>query len=496
MSLNSLTIHEAANGLRAKKFSSTELTRACLQQIKTHGKNLNAYTSVTEDAALEAAKMADEKFARNEGKNILCGIPVALKDVFCTAGVRTTACSNILKDFVPPYDATAVKKLKSAGMVLLGKTNTDEFTCGASTETSCFGTSHNPWDTARTTGGSSGGSAAATASDECIYSLGTDTGGSIRQPAAYCGVTGLKVTYGRISRFGVISMASSLDTIGPIVKDVTDAAIVLNQLAGQDMYDSTTPNVPVPDYTKSLDAKDLKGLTIGLPKEYFIPGTDKEVEKSVRGAIAELQKLGAKIKEISLPHTKYGLAVYYILCPSEVSANMARYDGIRYGPGPAKNPEDLYQYYLQARGEGFGDEMKRRIMIGTYALSSGYYDAYYLKAQKVRTLVKQDFEKAFDPEGIGVDVIVTPTTPSTAFIIGENSADPVKRYLGDVFTVSVNIAGVPALALPCGISSNNLPIGMQIIGPQFGEEVLLKVGAAFQRATDWHKRKPQTPTPS
>ncbi|MBI2639067.1 Asp-tRNA(Asn)/Glu-tRNA(Gln) amidotransferase subunit GatA [Candidatus Peregrinibacteria bacterium] len=494
MSLSTLTIHEAAAGLRAKKFSSVELTKACLERIKKLEPTVKAFTLVTEETALEQARQADKTLnPQPSTPNHLHGIPVALKDVFCTEGIRTTACSNILKNFVPPYDATAVKRLKAVGMVLLGKTNTDEFTCGASTETSCFGTSKNPWDPARTPGGSSGGSAAAVASDECIYALGTDTGGSIRQPAAYCGITGLKVTYGRVSRFGVISMASSLDTIGPMAKDVEDAAIIMNVIAGHDEYDSTTPEVKVPDYTESLQAKDLKGLRIGLPKEYFIPGMDPEVEAFVRQAVEQLKKLGATVREISLPHSKYGLAVYYVLCPSEVSANMARYDGIRYGPGPSKEGEDLYEYYLNSRGEGFGDEMKRRIMIGTYALSSGYYDAYYLKAQKVRTLVKRDFEKAFKE----VDVIVTPTTPATAFKIGENSADPVKMYLEDIFTVSVNIAGMPALAIPCGISKAGLPIGMQIIGPQFEEPRLLKVGAAFQRVTDWHKKKPmQIPTPS
>lgn len=486
--LHTLTIHEAAEGLAAKKFSSLELTKACLLQIKKNDEAYHAYTLVTEKLALEQAHKADRARAKNGGhQGSLYGIPAALKDVFCTKGIRTTACSTILKNFVPPYDATTVKKLNAAGMILLGKTNTDEFTCGSSTETSCFGSSRNPWDDSRTTGGSSGGSAAAVASDECIYALGTDTGGSIRLPAAHCGVTGLKVTYGRVSRFGVISMASSFDTIGPLAKDVTDIALIMNVIAGPDEYDSTTPAVPVPDYTESLQTPDLKGLRIGLPKEYFIPGTSKEVHKAVSEAVSELKKIGAEVKEISLPHTKYALAVYYIICPAEVSANMARYDGIRFGPGPSKEAEDLNDYYLKARGEGFGDEMKRRIMIGTYALSSGYYEAYYLKAQKVRTLVKQDFEKAFET----VDVIVTPTTPDTAFKVGEHGDDPVKMYLEDIFTVSINIAGVPALALPCGFSSKNLPIGMQIIGPQFGEPTLFKVGAAYQKVTDWHRRKPK-----
>lgn len=483
--LNTLTIHKASEGLRTKEFSSMELTNACLDRIKKLEPKIKAYTLVTNKLAQEQAKKADEELSKGAAKNPLRGIPVAIKDNFCTAGVRTTACSNILKNFTPPYDAAVVKRLKNAGMVLLGKTNTDEFTCGASTETSCFGTTYNPWDLTRTPGGSSGGSAAAVAADECIYALGTDTGGSIRQPAGYCGITGLKVTYGRVPRFGVISMASSLDTIGPMAKDVEDVALIMNVIAGSDPRDSTTPTKPVPNYTKNLDAKDLKGLKVGLPKEYFLTGMDKEVEASVRAAVEQMKKLGAEIKEISLPYSKYGLAVYYIICPAEVSSNMARYDGIRFGPGLNGDAEDLLEYYLKTRAQGFGDEVKRRIMVGTYVLSSGYYDAYYLKAQKVRTLVKKDFEKAF----AGVDVIVTPTAPTTAFKIGKSTQDPLQMYLEDIFTVSVNIAGVPALALPCGFSDEKMPIGMQIIGPQFSEDLLIKVGSVYQKATDWHRRK-------
>lgn len=484
MDLSALTIHEAAEDLRAKKFSSVEITNACLKKIKQWEPKINSFTCVTEELALAQAREADKNL--KSAKSPLYGIPAAIKDVFCTAGVQTTACSKILRNFVPPYDATIIKKLKTAGMVLLGKTNTDEFTCGASTETSCFGPTRNPWDTQRVPGGSSGGSAAAVAADECIYTLGTDTGGSIRQPAGYCSITGLKVTYGRVSRFGVISMASSLDTIGPMSKDVHDAALIMNEIAGHDEYDSTTPDVPVPDYTATLGAKDLKGLKIGIPKEYFIPGLDCEVEAAVKNAVKEFEKAGAAVREISLPHSMYGLAVYYIISPSEVSSNMARYDGIRFGPGVKDDAKDLFDYYLRTRDEGFGDEMKRRIMIGTYALSAGYYEAYYLKAQKVRTLVKQDFEKAFEK----VDVIITPTAPTTAFKIGEKTSDPVKMYLEDVFTVSINIAGVPALAVPCGFSRANMPIGMQIIGPQFSEPLLIKIGDLFQRQTDWHKKKP------
>lgn len=487
MDLSSFTLHEAAEALRVKKISSLELTRACLDKIKRMDPKIRAYALILEESAISDAKNADKILAAGEIKNPLCGIPAGLKDVFCTAGVRTTACSNILKNFVPPYDATVVKKLKNAGMVLLGKTNTDEFTCGASTETSCFGATRNPWDLERVPGGSSGGSAAAVCADECIYSLGTDTGGSVRLPASYCSITSLKVTYGRVSRFGVISMASSLDTIGPMAKDVYDIALIMNEIAGCDPLDSTTPDAEVPDYTKSLNAKDLKGLKVGLPREYFMSGMDSEVETAVKNAVDSLKKLGAQVCEINLPYSKYGLAVYYILCPSEVSSNMARYDRIRFGPGLEKKAEDLYDYYLKARGQGFGDEMKRRIMIGTYALSAGYYDAYYLKAQKVRTLVKQDFEKAFEK----VDVIAAPVAPTPAFKIGENASDPITMYLQDVFTVPANIAGVPALALPCGFSKTGLPIGMQIIGPQFSEAKLIEVAALYQRETEWHKRKPK-----
>ncbi len=482
MNLSSLTIQEAAAGLREKKFSAVELAQSCLDSIKKYDGGVHAYTTVCEKSALEEARAADSLFASGKAPSVLTGIPVALKDVFCTKGINTTAASNILKDFKPAYDATVVKKLAHAGMVMLGKTNTDELTCGSSTETSCYGTTHNPWDLERTPGGSSGGSSAAIAADECIYSLGTDTGGSIRQPAAYCGITGLKVTYGRVSRFGVISMASSLDTVGPMTKTVWDAAAVLQEIAGHDDHDTTTPKVPVDDYLGALANADVAGMTIGLPKEYFIAGTDPEVDSAVRAAIDLLVKKGAKIKEISLPHSPYGLAVYYVLSPSEVSANMSRYDGIRMGPGPSATPKDLEEYYYKTRGEGFGSEIKRRIMIGTYTLSSGYYDAYYTKAQKVRTLVIRDFEEAFKD----VDVIITPVTPSTAFKIGEHANDPVKMYLEDIFTVSANVAGLPGLAVPVGFGSNKMPIGMQIIGPHFSEAKLLQVGHVYQQATEWH----------
>lgn len=488
MNLSELTIAQAAAALREKKCSSVDLTRACLDEIKKHDAEVKAYTFVDEQGAIAQAKRADEMLGNNDADaRPLLGIPGALKDVFSAKGLPNTACSKILKDFVPPYDATSVRLLKDAGMVILGKTNTDEFTCGSSTETSCQGTSHNPWNLEHSPGGSSGGSAAAVAANETIFAMGTDTGGSIRQPASYTGITGLKVTYGRVSRFGVISMASSLDTIGPMTKDVYDAAVVMNVIAGQDAFDSTTPKVEVPNYVDALKAASVKGLRIGIPKEYFIDGMDPEVEAGVRAALKEFEKAGAILKEISLPHTKYGLAVYYILCPSEVSANMARYDGIRMGTGPrdVSGVHGLEDYYLKTRGEGFGDEVKRRIMMGTYVLSAGYYDAYYLKAQKVRTKVIADFTDAFKE----VDVIITPTTPSTAFKIGDNTSDPIKMYLEDVFTVSVNIAGVPGLAVPCGFSKASLPIGMQIIGPHFSEDKLLQVGHVYQQMSDWHTRR-------
>lgn len=487
--LTKLTIHEAHEGLKAKKFSSLELTQACLSRIREVEPKLNAFTLVTEEEALQMAKAADQRIARGEF-DPLTGIPCGVKDVFCTDGIRVTACSNILRNFVPPYDATSVERLKATGLVIVGKTNTDEFTCGASTETSCFGVTKNPWDLTCVPGGSSGGSAVSVAADECLYAMGTDTGGSIRQPASFCGVTGLKVTYGRVPRFGVISMASSLDTIGPIAKDVVDIAFIMNVIAGHDSYDATTPEAEIPDYTKSFLGTDLSGFTIGLPDEYFVSGIDPEVEKTVKEAVKVFEKMGAQIKKISLPHTKYATACYYIICPSEVSANMARYDGIRFGEGLEEDAENLFDYYLKVRNRGFGDEMKRRIMIGTFALSAGYYDAYYKKAQQVRTLVKKDFEDAFT----AVDVIATPVAPTPAFKIAEKTVDPVQMYLGDIFTIPASLAGMPALSLPCGFTpasqGSALPIGLQLIANQFEEPLLLRFGYAFQQMTDWHKRKP------
>jgi aspartyl-tRNA(Asn)/glutamyl-tRNA(Gln) amidotransferase subunit A len=485
MDLYSLSVARAAKGLREKEFSSVELTKAVLGRAKGLNGEINAYVTFIEDSALKSAEEADKRIGAGKALSALDGIPAAIKDVFNTKGVKTTCASNIIRDFVPPYNATVIEKLIGAGMVMTGKVNMDEFACGGSTQYTCHGPTHNPWDLDCVPGGSSGGSAAAVAADMAIYSLGTDTGGSIRQPASFCGVTGLKVTYGRVSRSGVTAMASSWDTIGPITKNVEDAAIVLQQIAGQDPYDSTTPPKPVPDYSTGLN-KGVKGMKIGVPKEYFTEGIDPEVEKAVRGALKEYEKLGATVKEVSLPYTKYAVAVYYIVMPAELSANLARFDGIRYGTKPAREAKDLIDYYYIAREEGFGDEIKRRIMIGTYVLSAGYYDAYYKKAQRVRSLIIKDFESVFGE----VDVLVTPVAPTPAYKIGENIDDPLSMYLADVFTIPVSCAGVPGLSIPCGFSSGGLPIGMQVIGPQFSEDLILQAGAAYQNSTDWHTKKP------
>ncbi|HLG25434.1 MAG TPA: Asp-tRNA(Asn)/Glu-tRNA(Gln) amidotransferase subunit GatA [Candidatus Gracilibacteria bacterium] len=487
--LASLTLEEAAEGLRNKKFSSTELTREINARIAKLNPGLNAYVTLTEESALKQAAAIDERFAKGESLSSLAGIPVGLKDIFNTKGVRTTCCSNIIRDFVPPYNATVVDKLEEAGMVLVGKTNMDEFACGGSTEHSCFGVTKNPWDISRVAGGSSGGSAAAVAADLAYYALGTDTGGSIRQPASLCGVVGLKVTYGRVSRSGVTAMASSWDTIGPFGKTVRDTAMILQTIAGKDRRDATTPSAPVPDYTKNI-GDSIKGLKIGVPKEYFGEGIEPETEKIVREALKQYEKLGATVKEVTLPYTKYAVAVYYVAMPAELSANLARFDGIRYGSKPKAVAKDMIDYYYQTRSEGFGDEIKRRIMIGTYVLSAGYYDAYYRKAQKVRTLIIQDFENAFKD----VDVLMAPVSPFPAFKIGAKKDDPLAMYLADVFTIPVSCAGVPAISLPCGFASGEggkkLPVGLQIIGPQFSEDLLFKVGGAYEQATEWHKQKP------
>lgn len=480
--LNTLTIAQAHEKLRKKEISVEELTKASIERIEAVNDRVNAVVHKNFDSALNEAKKIDAKGAFDHP---LTGIPYLAKDVFCEDGVATTACSNMLrnKDYVPPFDSTTTKRLKSVGAISLGKTNTDEFTMGASTETSCYGVTRNPWDTNRVAGGSSGGSAAATAADMSIFTLGTDTGGSIRQPAGFCGCAGLRPTYGRTSRFGVMSMASSLDTIGPFTKTVEDLAIVLQAIAGKDPLDGTTGDVAVPDYRAALTG-DVKGMKIGLPKEYFIEGMNADVEASVREAAKALESMGAELVDISLPHTKYAVATYYVITPCEVSSNMARYDGVRYGH-TVENPADLIEYYHRARSEGFGPEVKRRIMIGTYALSAGYFDAYYRQAQKVRTILKQEFDDAFQK----VDLILSPTSPTPAFTVGAHQDDPVAMYLEDVFLCAQPMAGIPALGMVCGFSKENLPIGLQLMGRQWDESSVLRAAHAYEKATDWHTRR-------
>jgi aspartyl-tRNA(Asn)/glutamyl-tRNA(Gln) amidotransferase subunit A len=477
-----LTIHEAHDRLVAGEFTAVELAEAVLERIVAVDNDVKAYLTLTPEEVLAQARAADERRAAGED-TFLLGIPLAIKDVLCTGGIPTTCGSRILEDFIPPYDATAVARLKAAGAVLLGKTNLDEFAMGSSTENSAFFTTHNPWDLSRVPGGSSGGSAAAVAADECLGALGTDTGGSVRQPAGLCGVVGLKPTYGRVSRYGLIAFASSLDQVGVLAKDVTDAAALLGAIAGHDAHDSTSMDVPVPDYTAALTG-DMQGVRVGVPQEYFIEGMQPEVEAAVHAAVEVLARLGAEIQGVSLPHTDYALPVYYLIAPAEASANLARYDGVRYSL--RVDGGGLDGMYKATRGQGFGPEVKRRIMLGTYALSAGYYDAYYLKAQKVRTLIKADFDAAFEQ----VDVIVAPTSPTTAFRIGEKTHDPLQMYLSDVFTLSMNLAGICGLSLPCGFDAGGLPIGLQVMGPAFDEERVLRVAYAYERATDWHTRRP------
>jgi aspartyl-tRNA(Asn)/glutamyl-tRNA(Gln) amidotransferase subunit A len=483
MELWRLTIHEAKELLRHKTITAQELTDAFLQRIAQVEAKTHAYLTVCRDTVRQEAKEADQRLQQGEEAPLL-GIPLAIKDVICTKGIRTTCGSRILENFVPPYDATVMQRLRNAGALLLGKTNMDEFAMGSSTENSAYGVTRNPWNTDTIPGGSSGGSAAAVAADECAAALGTDTGGSIRQPAACCGIVGLKPTYGRVSRFGLVAFASSLDQIGPMAKDVEDAALLLHIIAGKDPCDSTSADVPVPDFTRSL-GQGVKGLRIGIPKEYFIAGIDPEVEEAVWRAIKLLADLGATYAETSLPHTEYAVATYYILAPSEASSNLARYDGVKYGyrTPVARNLRDMY---CKTRAEGFGPEVKRRIMLGTYALSAGYYDAYYKKAQQVRTLIKEDFDQAFAQ----YDVIITPTAPTPAFRIGEKTDDPLQMYLSDIFTISVNLAGIPGISLPCGLTQNGLPIGLQIIGKPFDEATILRVAHAFEQHTEYHTLKP------
>jgi len=476
------TVAELSAALRRKEISSVELARLFLERIDKY-KDLNAFITVDADRTLSQAKASDERLARG-ANNPLTGIPVAQKDIFCADGWRTTCGSRILSNFVAPYNATTVDKFNQAGVVCLGKTNMDEFAMGSSNETSYYGVVKNPWNPALVPGGSSGGSAAAVAARLAPAATGTDTGGSIRQPAALCNLTGLKPSYGRVSRYGMIAFASSLDQGGPIARTAEDAALLLNVMAGFDPRDSTSVDEPVPDYTKSLN-NDIKGLRIGLPKEYFSQGLNPEVMKVIESAIAEFKKLGARVVDVTLPNSQLAIPCYYVLAPAEASSNLSRFDGARYGLR-AKDYTDLLDMYCKTRAEGFGAEVKRRIMIGTYALSAGYYDAYYLKAQKLRRLIAEDFRKAFE----ACDVIMGPTSPTTAFKIGEKSDDPVAMYLNDIYTVPTNLAGLPGMSIPAGFDSRDLPVGLQLIGKYFDEARLLNVAHRYQQVTDWHNRIP------
>ncbi len=477
------TIKETATLIEKREVSPVELAELFLERIFAEDGKINSYITVWEKAAVEAARKAEKQISEGNYLGPLHGVPIALKDIFVTKDSRTTCGSKMLRDFVAPYNSTVAERLLASGSVILGKNNMDEFAMGSSNETSYFGPVNNPWDTDRVPGGSSGGSAAATAANLCVASVGTDTGGSIRQPGSLCGVVGMKPTYGRVSRFGMIAFASSLDQAGPIAKTVEDAAIILSSIAGYDPLDSTSVNLPTVDYANALSA-DIKGLRVGIPKEYFVSGMDHEVEKSVREAITKLETLGAEIVEISLPHSRYAVSTYYIIAPSEASSNLARYDGVRY-TYRCENAETLRDLFFRSRSEGFGDEVKRRIMLGTYALSTGYYDAYYLKAQKARTLIIRDFEDAWEK----VDVIASATSPETAFGIGEKTDDPLKMYLSDVLTIPCNIAGLSGISVPCGFSSEKLPIGLQIMGKPFDEQTVLNAAYAYEQSTKWYEKK-------
>ena len=479
---HTLSIHELTAQLAAKKLTAREAAQSCLDRIAAVDGRLNAFNSLSADDALAQADAADAALAAGESKPLL-GVPIAIKDVIAVKDHPLTCSSKILGDYSSPYEATVIGKLRDAGAIIFGRLNMDEFAMGSSTENSAFGVSRNPWDTERIPGGSSGGSAVAVAADECIAALGSDTGGSIRQPAALCGCVGLKPTYGRVSRYGLVAYASSLDQIGPITKDTRDAARLLGVISGHDQRDSTSIPRDVPDYEAVL-GRDLKGLKIGLPKEYMGDGLDPEIRAGTEAAMQQLSGLGAEICEISLPHTEYAIATYYIIATAEASANLARFEGVRYGARvDGADPEAMNR---ATRGAGFGEEVKRRIILGTYVLSSGYYDAYYLRAQKVRTLIRNDFLKAFEQ----VDLIASPTSPTAAFKIGEKANDPLQMYLSDIYTISANLASICGLSVPCGFTSDNLPIGLQLLGQPFGEETLLQVTHAYEQATDWHQRKP------
>jgi aspartyl-tRNA(Asn)/glutamyl-tRNA(Gln) amidotransferase subunit A len=477
-----MTILELRHLLDNREVSVRDILDDVYGRIDEVEGKVKAFISVTKDEAYRMAEDAQAAIISNR-MSLLTGIPIAVKDNMCTKGILTTCASKILHNFIPPYESTVTGKLKDQKYCLVGKTNLDEFAMGSSTENSGFHTSRNPWDLDRVPGGSSGGSTAAVAAGECIAAIGSDTGGSIRQPASLCGVVGMKPTYGRVSRYGLVAFASSLDQIGPITRNVSDAAAMLTVIAGHDPLDSTSIPVDTPDYADAL-GKDIKGLRIGIPKEFFIEGIDKDVLEAVNAAIRKIESLGAIAVQVSLPHTSYAIATYYILATSEASSNLARYDGVKYGF--RELGKDLIDMYMNTRAKGFGPEVKRRIMLGTYALSSGYYDAYYKKAQQVRTLIKCDFDNAFKE----VDVIVTPTSPTPAFKIGEKATDPLQMYLSDIFTISVNLAGVPGISVPCGFTKENLPVGLQIIGKHFDEQTVLKTAYAYEQSTDWHLRRP------
>jgi aspartyl-tRNA(Asn)/glutamyl-tRNA(Gln) amidotransferase subunit A len=482
------TLLAARDAIRARKISSVELTRAALDRIDRIEPRIQAFNSIYPDHALEQARAVDE--GKRQGP--LAGVPIAIKDNLCTSYGTTTCSSRMLANFHAPYDATVCKKLEAAGAVVVGKTNLDEFAMGSSTENSAFKTTRNPWDTTRVPGGSSGGSAAALAAGMCCAALGSDTGGSIRQPAALCGVVGLKPTYGRVSRYGLVAFASSLDQIGPFAWTVPDAALLMNVISGRDPKDSTSVDQPVPDYLNQID-QPIKGLRIGIAREYRLSGAmDPQVSAAVDAAVQTYRQMGAELVELSLPHTEYGIAAYYVIAPCEASSNLARYDGVHFGHRTADPVRDIVELFSKSRAEGFGEEVQRRIMIGTYALSSGYYDAYYVRALKIRSLIKRDFDQAFAK----CDVILCPTSPTPAFKAGEKTGDPLQMYLCDVFTVTCNIAGIAGISLPCGFTqgSQPLPIGLQLLGPTFGEEKLLRIARMYESATDWHKRRPKLGT--
>lgn len=482
--LHELTLHDARDLLQTRQISSVELTRAVLERVDAVDERVKAYVTLSGEAALKQAGDADRAIGAGES-GPLTGVPMMLKDNMCTRGLRTTCSSRMLEQFVPPYDAHVTERLRSAGAVLLGKGNMDEFAMGSSTENSYFHPTNNPWDLTRVPGGSSGGSGAAVAAQECLGALGSDTGGSIRQPANFCGVTGLKPTYGRVSRFGLVAFASSLDQIGPMTKSAADAALLMNVIAGKDPLDSTSADIPLPDFTKALE-KNVKGMKMGIPKEYFASGIDPEVARAVEDAIKTLESLGMEKVEVSLPHTEYAVACYYIIACAEASANLSRYDGVKYG-FRSGSQEGLLDMYGNTREEGFGEEVKRRIILGAFVLSSGYYDAYYLKGQKVRTLIKQDFEKAH----MKCDVIVSPNSPVPAFKLKEKIGDPMQMYLSDIYTISANLAGIPGISIPCGLTGEGLPVGLQIMGRPFDEETLLNVSHQYQLATDHHTKFPE-----